>query len=163
MHHTIFLLAVKKFSDKQLAFLFLGEGREKSMYFLNYEIPFICNINFNSTNFYSIFNKEKCDNSIYTSKYMLYPNLMSPFSILIVLFNLHQSPIAFTFPLSLSFSPFLFFPLSVSLSPYPLLLQQFPLQFGSELVFSSACCLGQKGDVCALDHEVIHKGSKDIP
>ena len=51
------------------------------MYFLNCGILCISNTNFNSTSFYFIFNKEKCDNSTDTSKYLLYSNLVSLFSV----------------------------------------------------------------------------------
>ena len=51
------------------------------MYFLNCGILCISNTNFNSTSFYFIFNKEKCDNSTDTSKYLLYSNLISLFSV----------------------------------------------------------------------------------
>lgn len=58
------------------------------MCFLNCGIPFLSNINCNSTSFYPILNKEKCDNSIYTSQYLSYTQIQClPFNSL----NLHQS------------------------------------------------------------------------
>lgn len=72
--------------------------------------------------------------------------LKSNVSLLIVVFNLHQS---------LYGSP------SLCLPPPPV--KQLPLQLVGELVWAPGCYLRQDDDLCILDPEVFAKAAKSTP